>query len=64
MLSEAGILDLLRDCIEPVTKLDIVDLGLVHGIETGPDPVLEHFRNTYKLFKSIWRRLFLEEKAT
>jgi metal-sulfur cluster biosynthetic enzyme len=38
MLSEASILDLLRDCIEPATKQNIVDLGLVHGIETGPDP--------------------------
>jgi metal-sulfur cluster biosynthetic enzyme len=38
MLSEADILDLLRDCIEPETKQNIVDLGLVHGIETGLDP--------------------------
>jgi metal-sulfur cluster biosynthetic enzyme len=38
MLSEAGILDLLRDCIEPATRQNIVDLGLVHAVETGSDP--------------------------
>jgi metal-sulfur cluster biosynthetic enzyme len=38
MLTEAGILDLLRGCMEPATKQNIVDLGLVHGIETGTDP--------------------------
>lgn len=38
MLSEAKILDTLRDCFDPELKLNIVDLGLVYKIETGPDP--------------------------
>lgn len=38
MLSEADILAALRDCIEPEAKQNIVDLGLVHAVETGPDP--------------------------
>lgn len=38
MLSEAGILNLLRGCMEPATGQNIVDLGLVHAVETGPDP--------------------------
>ena len=38
MLSEAEILTALRDCFDPEVKLNLVDLGLIYGIETGPDP--------------------------
>lgn len=38
MLSETEILTALRDCFDPEVKLNIVDLGLVYAVETGPDP--------------------------
>jgi metal-sulfur cluster biosynthetic enzyme len=38
MLSEADILAALRDCFDPEVKLNLVDLGLIHAVETGPDP--------------------------
>jgi metal-sulfur cluster biosynthetic enzyme len=38
MLSESEIRKALRDCFDPELKLNIVDLGLVYNIETGPDP--------------------------
>ncbi|HLI04247.1 MAG TPA: iron-sulfur cluster assembly protein [Terracidiphilus sp.] len=38
MLSEEEIRKALRDCFDPELRLNIVDLGLVYRIETGPDP--------------------------
>ena len=38
MLTESDILNALRDCFDPEVKLNIVDLGLIYGIETMPDP--------------------------
>jgi metal-sulfur cluster biosynthetic enzyme len=38
MLSEADIVAALRDCFDPETKLNLVDLGLIYKIETAPDP--------------------------
>jgi metal-sulfur cluster biosynthetic enzyme len=38
MLTETEILTALRDCFDPEVKLNLVDLGLIYGIETGPDP--------------------------
>ncbi len=38
MISEADILNALRDCFDPEVKLNLVDLGLIYGIETGHDP--------------------------
>jgi metal-sulfur cluster biosynthetic enzyme len=38
VLTEAEILNALRDCYDPEVKLNLVDLGLIHGISTGPDP--------------------------
>jgi metal-sulfur cluster biosynthetic enzyme len=38
MLSESDILTALRDCFDPEVKLNLVDLGLIYGVETGPDP--------------------------
>ena len=38
MLSEDQILNALRDCFDPEVKLNLVDLGLIYGIETGHDP--------------------------
>ena len=38
MLSEENILTALRDCFDPEVKLNLVDLGLIYGIATGPDP--------------------------
>jgi metal-sulfur cluster biosynthetic enzyme len=38
MLSEAEILTALRDCYDPELKLNLVDLGLIYGVTTGPDP--------------------------
>ncbi len=38
MLSETDILTALRDCFDPEVKLNLVDLGLIYGVETGPDP--------------------------
>ena len=38
MLSEAEILSALRDCFAPEVKLNLVDLGLIYAVSTGPDP--------------------------
>ena len=38
VLSESDIRSALRDCFDPEVKLNLVDLGLIYGIETGPDP--------------------------
>jgi metal-sulfur cluster biosynthetic enzyme len=38
MLSDADILTALRDCFDPEVKLNLVDLGLIYKVETGPDP--------------------------
>lgn len=38
MLSEAEILNALRDCFDPEVKLNLVDLGLIYAVATGPDP--------------------------
>lgn len=38
MLSEDDIRTALRDCFDPEVKLNLVDLGLIYGVETGPDP--------------------------
>src|SRR5215472_17114949 len=38
MLSEDQILNALRDCFDPEVKLNLVDLGLIYGVETGADP--------------------------
>ena len=37
MLTESQILTALRDCYEPEMKLNLVDLGVIANIETGPD---------------------------
>src|SRR6202021_1813524 len=37
-LSADEILTALRDCFDPEVKLNLVDLGLIYGIETTPDP--------------------------
>ena len=36
MLNEADILAALRDCYDPEVKLNLVDLGLIYGVATGP----------------------------
>ncbi len=38
MVAEADILAALKDCFDPEVKLNLVDLGLIYGVETGPDP--------------------------
>ncbi len=38
MVTESEILAALRDCFDPEVKLNLVDLGLIYAIETGPDP--------------------------
>jgi metal-sulfur cluster biosynthetic enzyme len=38
MLTEADILNALRDCYDPEIQLNIVDLGLVYSIAIAPDP--------------------------
>ena len=38
MLTETEILTALRDCFDPEVKLNLVDLGLIYGIDTEPDP--------------------------
>jgi metal-sulfur cluster biosynthetic enzyme len=38
MLTEDQIVIALRDCFDPEVKLNLVDLGLIYGVETGPDP--------------------------
>jgi metal-sulfur cluster biosynthetic enzyme len=37
MLSPDDILTALRDCFDPEVKLNLVDLGLIYNVETGPD---------------------------
>jgi len=38
MLTESQILTALRDCFDPEMKLNLVDLGVIYAVETGPDP--------------------------
>jgi metal-sulfur cluster biosynthetic enzyme len=38
MLSESEIFAALRDCFDPEVKLNLVDLGVIYGVETGHDP--------------------------
>ena len=38
MLTEADIFTALRDCFDPEVRLNLVDLGLIYSVETGPDP--------------------------
>lgn len=38
MLNEDEILTALRDCFDPEVKLNLIDLGLIYGIATEPDP--------------------------
>jgi metal-sulfur cluster biosynthetic enzyme len=38
MLAKSDILAALRDCFDPEVKLNLVDLGLIYKIATGPDP--------------------------
>jgi len=38
MLSEDDIYTALRDCFDPEVKLNLVDLGLIYAVATGPDP--------------------------
>jgi metal-sulfur cluster biosynthetic enzyme len=38
MLTESQILIALRDCFDPEMKLNLVDLGAIYCVETGPDP--------------------------
>lgn len=38
MLAESDILAALRDCFDPEIKLNVVDLGLIYALATGPDP--------------------------
>jgi metal-sulfur cluster biosynthetic enzyme len=38
MLTESQILTALRDCFDLETKLNLVDLGAIYAVETGPDP--------------------------
>ena len=38
MLTESDILTALRDCFDPEVKVNLVDLGLIYAVETGPDP--------------------------
>jgi metal-sulfur cluster biosynthetic enzyme len=37
MIAESEILAALRDCFDPEVKLNLVDLGLIYSVETGPD---------------------------
>jgi len=38
VLSEGDIFTALRDCFDPEVKINVVDLALIYGVETGPDP--------------------------
>jgi metal-sulfur cluster biosynthetic enzyme len=38
VLFESDILTALRDCFDPEVKVNLVDLGLIYAVETGPDP--------------------------
>lgn len=38
MLTESQIRIALRDCFDAETKLNLVDLGAIYDIATGPDP--------------------------
>lgn len=36
-IDQDGVLDLLRDVIDPELGFNIVDIGLIYGVELGPD---------------------------
>lgn len=38
MLTEAQILDALRDCYDPELRLNLVELGFIYSVSTGNDP--------------------------
>jgi hypothetical protein len=38
LLTEAEILNALRDCYDPELKLNLVDLGMIYAVATEPDP--------------------------
>ena len=38
MLTEADVLEALRDCYDPQLPCNIVDLGLLHSLTVTPDP--------------------------
>ena len=38
MLTDSEIMTALRDCFDPEVKLNLVDLGVIYSVETGPDP--------------------------
>ncbi|HTJ31160.1 MAG TPA: metal-sulfur cluster assembly factor [Acidobacteriaceae bacterium] len=38
LLTEEELRTALRDCFDPEVKLNLVDLGLIYGIATEPDP--------------------------
>ena len=38
MVTDSEILNALRDCFDPEVKLNLVDLGLIYGVETVHDP--------------------------
>jgi metal-sulfur cluster biosynthetic enzyme len=37
MIEKSDIFTALHDCFDPEVKLNLVDLGLIYGVETGPD---------------------------
>jgi metal-sulfur cluster biosynthetic enzyme len=37
LLTEADLLNALRDCFEPEVKVNLVDLGCIYAVEIGPD---------------------------
>jgi len=37
LLTEAELLNALRDCFDPEVKLNLVDLGLIYSVATGSD---------------------------
>src|SRR5579871_6417729 len=37
LLTEEELRTALKDCFDPEVKLNLVDLGLIYAIETGPD---------------------------
>jgi metal-sulfur cluster biosynthetic enzyme len=39
MLQEAEIYEVLRDCYDPEIPLNVVDLGLIYGVELSGDAV-------------------------
>lgn len=40
MLDEAEIYEVLRECYDPELPVNVVDLGLIYGVEIGRDEVV------------------------